>query len=384
MGSVPGDAKLGAVLRELRTVRQLTLTAVARQARCAPALVSYVESGHRQLQPWLANELDRIYGTGGVVTSLLRGVGSEPNENRGSGVPGLDVFVVSLPLGGVSVPLSRRELFAGLGVGIVGGTLQGQFECALDSIELDSELLGYFGDAFNGFQEAARMLPPQRIMDGLLGNIAILDGLRRRAGKRDRVDYGILQARYAESLSWMSEEAGDLPGAMYWIDRASQWAQVANWSAMTQYSFVRRSMMVISFSGDGRRAIDQARHVLDMPDASPRMKGLAAKQIAFGYALARHRDASRHALDEAIRWLAQPPREDDTLLGQRSVVDCDLLAIFQTTCDIYLGHGARVIPVLEPRLASLSRSSVRTATITRAKLARNWIGPDFGRADVAA
>jgi hypothetical protein len=330
------------------------------------------ELGAVQLQPWLADELDRIYGTGGVVTSLFRGVGGAPKENLGLGIPGSDVFVVSLPPGGVLMPLPRRELLAALGVGIVGGTLQGKFERALDSIEPDSDLLRYFGEAFNGFQEAARMLPPRRLMDGLLGNIAILDGLRRRAGKRDRVPYSILEARYAESLSWLSEEAGDLPGAIYWIDRASQWAQIANWSAMTHYNFVRRSMIVISFSGDGRRAIEQARNVLDMSDASPRMKGLAAKQMAFGYALARDRDASHHTLDEAIRWLAQPPREDDALLGQRSVVDDDLFAIFQTTCDIYLGHGALAIPVLEPRLASLSKSSVRTATITRAKLARAY------------
>lgn len=141
---------------------------------------------------------------------------------------------------------------------------------------------------------------------------------------------------------------------------------------MTEYNFIRRSMMVISFSDDGRRAIDQARHVLDMLDSSPRMKGLAARQIAFGYALAHDREASRHFLDAAMDWLAQPAREDDRLLGQRSVVEDDLFAIFQATCDAYLGHGARVIPVLEPRLASLSRSSVRTATITRAKLARAY------------
>ncbi|MDQ3760389.1 MAG: hypothetical protein M3460_01385 [Actinomycetota bacterium] len=258
------------------------------------------------------------------------------------------------------MPLSRRELLAALGVGIASGRLQGQFERALDDISLDSDLLKYFKDAFNGFQEAARMLPPQHLMDGLLGNVAILDGLRRRAAKRDRQHYCNLQARYAESLSWLSEEAGDLPGAMYWIDRASQWAQAVNWSAMTEYSFVRRSMMVISFSGDGRRAIDQARHVFEISDASPRMKGLAAKQMAFGYALACNRDASYRALDEAMDWLAQPAREDDTLLGQRSVVDDDLFAIFQATYDINLGHGARAIRVLEPRLASLSRSSVRT------------------------
>ncbi len=216
------------------------------------------------------------------------------------------------------------------------------------------------------------MLSPQQLMDGLLGNVAILDGLRRRAAQCDSQRYFGLQARYAESLSWLSEEAGDLSGTIYWIDRASQWAQAATWAAMTEYSFVRRSMMVISFSGDGRRAIDQARLVFEISGASPRMKGLAAKQMAYGYALTGNRDESCRALDDAMDWLARPTREGDTLLGQRSVVDEDLFAIFQATCDIYLGHGASAIRVLEPKLATLSRSSARTATITRAKLARAY------------
>jgi hypothetical protein len=53
----------------------------------------------------------------------------------------------------------------------------------------DSNLLKHFDDAFNGFQKAARMLLPQQLMDGLLGNVAILDGLRRRAAKRDSQRY---------------------------------------------------------------------------------------------------------------------------------------------------------------------------------------------------
>ncbi|MGH3869368.1 MAG: helix-turn-helix domain-containing protein [Pseudonocardiaceae bacterium] len=367
-----GDAKLGAVLRELREGRELTLAAVARQAGCVESTVSYVECGHRRLKPWLAQEFDRIYETGGVIAALASGVGDKPHQALVSEASGSDVFIVLLPVGGVSVPLSRRELLTSLSVGIVSGRLQGQFELALAKISPSDDLLKHFEDSFNGFRKAVRMLPPQQLMDGLSGNVAILDGLRRRAAKPDRQRYCRLQARYAESLGWLSEEAGDLSSATYWIDRASQWAQAANWSAMTEYGFVRRSMMVISFSGDGRRAIDQAHHVFEISDASPRMKGLAANQMAFGYALTGNRDASCRALDKAMNWLAQPAREDDTLLGQRSVVDEDLFAIFQATCDIYLGCGASAIRVLEPRMVSLSRSSVRTATITRAKLARAY------------
>jgi hypothetical protein len=98
-------------------------------------------------------------------------------------------------------------------------------------------------------------------------------------------------------------------------------------------------------------------------------EGLTANQMAFGYALTGNRDESRRALDEAMGWFARPARESDMLLGQRSVVDEDLFAIFQATCDVYLGRGASVIRVLEPRLVPLSRSSARTATITRATLA---------------
>lgn len=253
-----GDVRLGAVLRELRTARRLTLAVVARRAGCVESTLSYVECGHRRLQPWLAQELDRIYETGGVIAALAARAGDGQHQDLASGVPDSDVFVVVLPQGGGPVPLSRREVLAALGVGIASGRLQGQFERILEGISPNIDLVKHFEDAFNGYREAARMLPPRQLMDGLLGDVAVVDVLRRRTVGRDRQRYSRLQARYAESLSWLSEEAGDLSSAMYWTDRASQRVQTANWSAMTEYGFVRRSMMVISFSGDGHRAVSQA------------------------------------------------------------------------------------------------------------------------------
>lgn len=369
---MPGDATLGAVLRELREARGLTMTVVARQARCVLSLLSCVESGKRTLQPWLAKELDRIYATGSVVASLARASGGASEENPASGMPTRDVFVVVLPQGGVAMPLSRRETLTALSCGMVVGGLQGEFERALDRIQPNGDVLQYFQDAFHDFKETARILPPRQLIDGMTGNVAILDGLRRRATDGDRNRYGTLQAHYAEVLSWLSEEAGDLPSAMWWLDRASHWAQAAGWTSMSAFTFMRRSMIVMSFSGDGLRAVDQARPVLDMPQASPRMKGMAAKQVAAGYALAGNREESRRALDAAMDWLAQPVREGDAVLSQLHVVNDDLLAVYQTTCDVYLGYGARVVPMLEPRLESLAGSSFRRATITRAKLARAY------------
>lgn len=282
-----------------------------------------------------------------------------------------DVFVVQLPQGGVTMPLSRREVLTALGLGIASGGLQGEFERALDGIELNDATVQALDNDFCGFQEAARSLPPNQLIDPMTGNIAVLDGLRRRAIETDRHRYGALQARYAELLSWLTEEAGDLQGAMWWNDRASQWGQAAGWPGMTAYGFVRRAMTVGRSSSEGLRVVDQARAVVEMPHTSPRMKGWAANEIALGYALVGNRDGSRRALDTAMDWLAQPVRDDDAAL-QRSVAVDDLFTVYRATCDVYLGYGARVIPVLEPRLDSLVTSSFRTATITRAKLARAY------------
>lgn len=366
-----GNAQLGAVLRDLRRARHLTLAAVARRAGCAESLVSYVESGRRHLHPWLAAQLDEIYGTHGVVVALMRAVGHRSN-NEVDGVLQSDTFLVELPGGGVSMPLSRRDLLASLGVGIAGGQLLAQLDKAVATISTGDETLRAFEDAYAGYQAALRTLAPSGLIDGLTGNVVILDRLRRRTSGGQRHRYGRMQARYAESLSWLSEEAGDITSATYWIDRASQWAQAANWHEMSEYGFVRRSMMAISFTSDGFQAVDNASAVLDMREASPRIQGLACKQMAFGYALAGNEDASVRALDRAMHLLSAEAREGDAVLGQRSVVDDDLFAIFRATCDIYLGRGQSVVPVLEPRLTSLSASSVRTATITRAKLARAY------------
>jgi hypothetical protein len=59
----------------------------------------------------------------------------------------------------------------------------------------------------------------------------------------------------------------------------------------------------------------------------------------------------------------------------------DLFVVYQTTCDVYLGYGVQVVPVLEPCLDSLAGSSFRRATITRAKLA--WAYANAGQSEEA-
>src|SRR6266545_3915489 len=334
-----GDPELGAVLRELRTARKLTLAAVARRAGCAESLLSQVETGRRQLQPWLAECLDTIYGTGSALAGVLRRAYPGSLPTKANAALSDDVLLVCLPQKGLAMPVSRRELLTALGVGALGGAMLGSLDEALRSVAPTRDVLVELEQSLTGFHALARAVPPTHLID---------------------------------SLSWMCEEAGNLHGSLFWTDRASQWAQTVNWLPMVTYTFVRRSMMAISFMGDGLRAAESASYVLEMPGAPARIKGLAAKQMGFGYALAGQADDSARALDLAMQFFDRAQGDDEIALGQRSVVSDDLLAIFQATCDVYRGFGEAAIATLEPRLPVIFKASPRTHTITCAKLAHAY------------
>jgi transcriptional regulator with XRE-family HTH domain len=370
-----GDPGLGAIARKLRRSRGLTLAAVARRAGCSPSLLSQVETGDRDLLPWLARALDATYGTSGTLT-VLAGEGYDAD-------PGPDLLpqhhaqvLVQLPRQGIIVPVSRRELLAALGIGAVSSTLASALDTALPGGHTDPDLLAELTATVRDLQAAGRTLPPGRLAGPLTGQVAIIDALRRRAPAPLARDLTILQARCAESLSWMTEESGDLTGALYWTDRTQQWASAAGWHAMTAYRHVRRSMLAISHASDGLAAAGQAMPAFRAPGTPPRIRGMAAKQMAFGFALAGRPDESRKALDHAVHLISRQAGygdgEEGPGVGQHSLDVPDLLMIYQATCDVYLGGGDSVITALAPRLGRIGEASPRTHAITQAKLAQAY------------
>lgn len=379
---MPGDPSIGALLRELRTVRGATLASVARAVGCTESLLSQVENGKRQLQPWLADQLDRLFDTGSTVAALLAGAyaGAQGRESNGQAH---DVLLVRLPGKGSTVPVSRRALLTGLGIGALSQPLRETLEQALGNLRPTEETVRELRRTLEGLQAAGRTMAPDRIVNPLLSQVVSIDALAHRAPSDLRRDLFITQARYAECLSWMHEEGGDSRAASYWIDRGVHWAQAAGWMPMVAYSFVRRSMLAISHASDGRQAVENARTALSLAGGTHRIRALAAKQMAFGYALVRQRDDSQRALDLAMDLFGAvtPDNEEESGLGQRSVANDDLLTIFQTTCDVYLGRGDSVIPVLAPRLSELTTASARTHAISSAKLAHAYA--NAGEAETA-
>jgi hypothetical protein len=179
----------------------------------------------------------------------------------------VELILVRIPRGGLTVPVSRRELLAALGIGTTLGTLQQ----TAATVTADAELLANLELTLTGLQATGRIMPPEQLIDPLTGQVGLIDAVRRRAPAALRRGYLLLQTRGAEALSWMAEESGELATAVYWTDRAQQWADVAKWPAMGAYAHVRRSMLAISYAADGMAAADQAAQGLRVPEASARV-----------------------------------------------------------------------------------------------------------------
>lgn len=361
-----GDPRMGALLRALRQAADLSLGAVAARIGCAPSLICQVETGQRAARRWLLECLDTVYDTGGTLQTLTA-------VSIHGTTTSLEL-IVQLPKDNRRVVVPRRDVMLSLALGVLTDPLRPLLHPGPTTPEATAQILARYEQSLASLVRMARSARPSLVIDALVGNVIVLEGVRQSCPHRYREATAVLQARHAESLSWMSEEAGDVRDATFWTDRAAQWAMGAHWHAMVAYTCVRRSMIALTFGDTGPQAVRHAALALEMPQVPSHVRALAAKQMAYGYALAGQADDSARALDLTARLMTRTEEEaQEPPVGQRSVLDDDLHAIFQGTCDVYLGRGRSPIEMLTPHLKEVARQSPRTHAITRAKIARAHI-----------
>jgi transcriptional regulator with XRE-family HTH domain len=367
-----GSPEIGAIIRQMREAGGLRADAVARLVPCSPAQLSRVESGQRKLTPSVADRLDEIYGSGGAI-SILCAAGSgfsRRPEGPGAG-PERDIIVIRLPQGRITVPISRRDLLTALGIGTLNGPLIATLSRSLGAISPTAETLAELRRTYDGFLVASRFSTSEELKDSVVGQIAVIDALRQRAPTRGLArDLTMLMARHAEAVSWLYEESFDARSSLYWLDRASFWAQMIDWRDMVAFVFYRRSLLALNYAGDGRQTVDLARHALAIPDTLPHVRGPLATRLSQGYALLGRRDASMRAIDEAIDSLSLSTEDhpDNPVLDQQSALTDNLVAMRKSASLVLLGM-TDPIAILEPRLNSIGEGHRRNYNVNRARLA---------------
>jgi len=167
----------------------------------------------------------------------------------------------------------------------------------------------------------------------------------------------LLAGRIAEYTGWMSQEAGDEPGALAWTRRASELAKAGGDTEIESYAFVREAGLAL-YRHDPVSTIDLARQAQRVGRTTTRTMGLALRREAQGHALAGDRYACESAMDRALELLSRSTEDDRRypVLGSTAPNPIGL-ARGWALCD--LGRTAEAAEVLDGELARLPAMSRR-------------------------
>jgi transcriptional regulator with XRE-family HTH domain len=359
----------GIELRRRRGQAGMSLAELARQVHYTKGYLSKVETGSKPASEDLARLCDAALGADGALTTLMRPPNRSPAATGTGGAQEEEVWLMALSPDGASTftALSRRQaLSAG------GGSMLGLGSVASgNSPGCDPSALESFAAVFGQIRQLGRQVSPKAVLPSVIAQTHALRTLAAAEPSSRRGPLLGLAARHAEYAGWLAQEAGNVPGALWWTAKAEQMAAGAADRDMAANALVRRALIAM-YCDDANGTIALARRAQTHPDAGPRVHGLAALREAQGHALAGDRNACERALDRGAQLLhsAQAAQPDALMLG--SVSEADPAAVTRAWCQHDLGRPTAAIEILERELPKLAAASTRSYARFGARLALSY------------
>lgn len=175
----------------------------------------------------------------------------------------------------------------------------------------DGEVVSYFERQLAGCAANDRKRGPKQSIPRTLGLLAAIENIAAQAKSDVRYELLRVGARTAEFAGWLYRDVAQPELAMYWLDRAVEWAQAASDFPMQGYVLLKKSQAAWD-NRDGLRMLTLAEAVQNGPWQLPaRVQAEAAQQVARGRAMlggdthivephiGRARDLIDRASDEA-------------------------------------------------------------------------------------
>ena len=230
------------------------------------------------------------------------------------------------------------------------------------------------------YQRADKLLGPHPLLMAMPGHLAFIEEHLRDARGTSRIELLTIGARYAEFAGWLYQDSGDARAAMFWSDRAVEWAQQAGNRVLVAYVLMRKSNQA-SDQRDAGRIIGLAEAAQREPDPiTGRVRALALRQEAHGYALDGDEVTCNRKLDEALEMVALSERNGDP--GPGSYCTDVYLELNRATCWLELSKPKRAIDLFERELIRLPAIENRDHGVYLARLAVAYA--DDGKPEQAA
>ncbi len=203
-----------------------------------------------------------------------------------------------------------------------------------------------------GHYRAANLLGSRHALDAVTRHVQFLDRIQQNTGGRDRDELLVIGARTAEFLGWLNQDLGDFDQALYWSDRAMEWAQEAGDDVMAAYVLFRKSNQATA-RRDAQKAISLARAAQRAAGATLRIRALAAQQEAQGHTLMGNQRFAQAKFDEAHELAAEPDdsHADDAL--DLAYCTPTYIEMQRANCLIELGDPRTAVGMFEAELQAL-------------------------------
>lgn len=323
----------GALLRERRAAAGISMGELAKRVNYSKSYLSKLENDLKPPNQTVARLCDNALDAGGAIIEAARTAREQA----------LDV---------AETGLDRRQMLAGagtlLGMALVGGPRPVPDESVVSGLRASFEQLRVVG----------MQTSPSVVLESLVGQARSVNTLAWENPEPTRSRLLMLAARIAEYIGWLSQEAGNEQGALWWTRYAADLARTGGDREIETYALVREAGLAL-YRQDPLTTIDLARQAQASGHASARVLGLAARREAQGHALAGDRDAYERAIDRATELIVSSTVDDRRYPALGSSV-AEPLALARGWALADLGRAAEAAAVLDREVARLPVSNRRT------------------------
>ncbi|RBQ20985.1 hypothetical protein DP939_07980 [Spongiactinospora rosea] len=302
-----------------------------------------------------------------VITDILSSLGVvDYAETLDGGGAASITLRAAVGEGSITVRLSRRQFTELLATGGLAALLPDDALAAVTADAGVTDDMSTWRRTLSAHQAGHHLLTPQAHIAALTDVLADVSAVREEASSELRPKMRRIQAEYAEHISWLCREAGDLTSCWRWADRAAGWALESGDTAMGTYMMLRRATVALDH-GDHVRATELARAARRTKHAIPAALDAAA-QLYQARAEAMTGKIAEARLDGADELLAQGRHRDDGPAYLRYYTP-EFGELQRATCYVTAGMPSRAVTILQARITSLPNTHHRDRAVHLVRLA---------------
>jgi transcriptional regulator with XRE-family HTH domain len=355
---------LGRQLAACRKAAGLTQVQLAALAGYSRSTVANVETGSQRVRPEFWARCDEVLGAGGALRRSLADVraAEQSQHTRTAALARYQNLAAALSgqgddFGPVPDPTAGSDAADDAGLVLEAGS------------QRDPAVVSLLADALGGHARTAAMFGGREMLPLMMRHARFLRAGFGSTCGRDRERLAGVSARYAEFLGWLCQDLGQWGDALFWSDRALEWAREAADNGLVSYILMRQSDLA-----EGHRpastVLNLATAAGSVPALGPRSRALAVQQQATGHALSKDVAGFERMMDLARRDAQSAALSDDAPWG----LYCTpvYVAMQEASGWIQLGNPGKAVTVFEREISGLPATDRVDAALFRARLARAY------------